>query len=180
VKSAVGLALLGVFALIVQGGVATFLPPPYCPDFAFLVVLGLGLLWDRPVAGLVLSGWLGYCADLLSGSLFGQHALLRLFVFSSARLASRRVNIRGLLPLACFAAGGTVLYGLALVAVSDFFTGSSGMRWSWLDDLARHAFANAVAAPLVLRAVAAVLDQLDEVSDPSRRTLRLDPRQRPV
>jgi rod shape-determining protein MreD len=174
VRSAVGLAVLGIAALVIQGGVATFLPPPYCPDFAFLVVLGIGLLWDRPVAGLALATFLGYCADLVSGTLFGQHALMRLFVFATARLASRRVNIRGSLPLGFFAAGGSVIYGLAMMGVSDFFTGSSTLSASWLGDLLRHAIVNALAAPLILRAVEAVIDQLDEGADPNRRALRLD------
>jgi len=174
-----GLALLalGIAALLVQGGLATFLPPPYCPDLAFLVVICIGLVWDHPVAGLVVASLLGYSADLLSGSLFGQHAFLRLLVFVGARVASRRVNIRGSLPLACFAAGFTLVYGFSLLAVTDFFTGVSGLSWGVMGDLLRHALVNGLCVSFVLALTQRLLGWLDE-AERARRPMRLEPRQR--
>jgi rod shape-determining protein MreD len=178
-KAGFALLALGIVALLVQGSIATFLPPPYCPDLAFLVVLCIGLVWDHPVAGLVVAALLGYSADLLSSSLLGQHAFLRLFVFVGARVASRRLNIRGNLPLACFAAGFTVVYGFSLLTVTDFFTSASGWSWSLVADLLRHALVNGLCVSLVLGGVRRLLGWLDE-AETSRRPMRLEPRQRTV
>lgn len=169
------LVLIGVggAALVVQGGIATFLPPPWCPDFAFLIVLAMGLVWDAPVAGLFVAALLGFGADLLSGSLLGQNALFRLLLFVAARTASRRVNIRGAVPLACFVAAATVVYGLGMVAITSTYMGGSGLGWSGLADLLRHAAVNALfASPMLLGVQSAVAWASD--SDAGRRYVRLD------
>ena len=87
---ALAVLALGLLAVIVQGAVAVVLQPPWCPDFALLVVLAIGLRWPGFTSGLLLVSALGYAADIVSGGLRGGHALLRMFVFVSARLAARR------------------------------------------------------------------------------------------
>jgi rod shape-determining protein MreD len=177
-RVALALLALGLLTTISQGGIATFLPPPYCPDFAFLVVLAIGLLWKPLIGGMLVVAFLGYGADLLSGSLFGQHALLRLIVFLIARAASRRVNIRGALPVAIFAAGATLFYSLALLLVTAFYSGPASVSWSWLSDSLRHALVNGLLAPMVLGVARRLIALLDE-TESSRRSLRLEPRGAP-
>jgi rod shape-determining protein MreD len=174
-----GLALLG-FGLVLlwlQGAVATFLPPRACPDLGLLAVLAIGLRWERLASGFALAGLLGFAADVLSGSLLGQHALLRLFVFAGARMASRQLNLRGALPLAVFAFGLSLAYALAAFALTDFFVPGSSASWGELATAAPHALLDALFAPLVSAGVERVsLLAGDDTAD--RRPLRLEPRER--
>lgn len=153
---ALALLGLGVLAVIVQGAVAGIVQPPWCPDFALLIVLAIGLRWQGFASGLLLVSLLGYVADVASGGLRGGHALLRMFVFVSARLAARQLNLRGAFPLATFAAGLSIAYGLAVVGLTQFFSSASLPSWGWFD-LLPHAIVNALAAPLASAAVARVL-----------------------
>lgn len=163
----------GILALVAQGGIGTFLPPPWCPNLGLLVVIGLGLHWPGLASGLLLATALGYATDLVSGSLMGQHALVWLFVFSAARLAGRRVNLRGAVPLASFAAGTTFfLAGAQLSLIGLFADVPSTLGWGGFADVARHALANAAVAPLASIGMAALLSWAGE--DETRR-LELSP-----
>ena len=147
---------LGLLAVVAQGAVAAILRPPWCPDFALLVVLAIGFRWQGFASGLLLVSALGYAADIVSGGLRGEHALLRMFAFVSARLAARQLNLRGAYPLATFAAGLSIAYGLAVVGLTQFFTAASLPSWGWLD-LLPHALVNALAAPMASAAVGRLL-----------------------
>ncbi|HKK50298.1 MAG TPA: hypothetical protein VKA74_01865, partial [Myxococcota bacterium] len=70
-KSFLAILALGLLALIGQGALARLLPPPWCPDIAWLVVVALGLRWPHFLSGLLLAVLLGYAMDLVSGSLMG-------------------------------------------------------------------------------------------------------------
>ena len=142
--------LIGVLLMISQGALARWVTPPFCPDFGLLLVICLGLRWPTFSSGLVLVGLLGFSADLLSGSLMGQQALLRVFVFAIAFIAGRQFNIRESLPLVGFAASVSFLYGLALYLLSLFFIGSTvGEGSGWLFDDFWHSVVNAVFAPAI-------------------------------
>ncbi len=171
----IALVLFGLVALMAQGAVATFLPPPFCPDLALLVVLVLGLRWEGVASGLLMAALLGYATDMLSGSLLGQHALLRLFVFAGARLASSQLNLRGALPLSIFAAGVSLAYGGALLGLTGFFAAPAVPSWSWFADLVEHALVNAIVAPAVYSAVEWIALWSGE-DEAGRRPLRLEPR----
>lgn len=147
----------GLLVLVCQGALATIVPPPWCPDLALLVVIGLGLRWTSLASGLWLATLLGLAADMLSGSLLGQHALLRLLTFASASLASRQLNLKGSMPLVFFAVLLSLGYGFALYAVSRFFVGSAPLAASWAFDLAQHSVVNGICAPWMLAAVSRVL-----------------------
>ncbi len=166
---------LGWLALVLQGALSTFVPPPYCPDLGLLVVIAIGLSWERAASGLVLAAALGFSADLLSGSLLGQHALLRLAAYTGSRLASRQLNLRGPLPLAVFAAGLSLVYAIAVLALTAFFVGAGSVSGGWLVDALQHALVNAALAP----ATSSLVEKLRHWSgtdDPGRRPLRLEPR----
>ena len=142
--------LIGVLLMISQGALARWFPPPFCPDFGLLLVMCLGLRWPNFSTGVLLAGLLGFSADLLSGSLMGQQALLRILVFTASFIAGRQFNIRGPLPLMAFVVTMSFLYGVALYLLSLFFIGAAvGSGAGWLADNVWHSFANAIFAPLV-------------------------------
>lgn len=165
---------LGLLALIVQSAVVLVVPEPLCPDLGLLVVVALGLHWASLPSGFALAAALGYATDVLSSSLLGQHALLRLLSFGAARLAGRQLNLRGAMPLAVFAAGLTVAYATALQAVLAFFTSSSPEVGAALRTLA-HALVNALFASPVAALVERVCAWSGD-DDPARRSVRLEPR----
>ncbi len=172
-RTALVLIAIGWLALIVQGALATLIPPPICPDLGLLVVIAIGLRWEGLTSGLCMVGVLGYVADLLSGSLLGQHALLRVFTFLGARLANRQLNLKGSVPQAIFTAGASLAHGLGLLLLSSFFVESVELRWSWLGGALVHAPMNALLAPLAVAFVERVSVWLSE-EDGGRRLLRLD------
>jgi len=142
----------GLLVLMLEGALATLLPPPWCPDLRLLAVISIGVRWRGLAPGLVLAYLLGSSADIVSGSLMGLHALLSILTFLSAVFAGRQLNLKGPLPLMAFAAAVSVFYGLALYAVSSFFV--SGIEFSprWLLANFLHALVNGLLAPVVFDA----------------------------
>lgn len=169
---------LGVAALVVQGAFATLVPPPACPDLALLVLIGIGLRWERLAGGLLLAVFLGYATDLLSGSLLGQHALLDLFAFAGTGIAARQLNLRGSWPLAFFAAGVVFVYGLLMLAITGFFVGGAELRLGWLGSQLVHALVSGACAPSVSALVGRASGWADD--DPGHRSLGLDAVRRPA
>ena len=85
-KPAVTLLLISAFAVMVQGAAAGWMEQRVIPDLGLLIVVALGTRWRSLASGIVLAALIGYLADLLSGSLLGQHALLRMLAFAAARV----------------------------------------------------------------------------------------------
>jgi rod shape-determining protein MreD len=175
VKSALVLLLAGAVATMAQGVLATLLGPRACPDLGLLFVIAIGLCWRSAGGGLVLAGALGALADLLSGSLLGQHTLLRLFAYAASRVLSRRLNLRGALPQALFVMGLTAANAVALGALTAFFWPGSPGGPALAADLVVHALANGVCAPFVTGATDRLLARAGD-EEAGRRTLRLEPR----
>ena len=173
-----GLAILGMgaFAIVLQGALAGFLSPSWCPDLGFLIVIALGPRFSSGAGGLSVAAILGYFSDLLSGSLLGQHVLLRMLAFGAARRAGRQLDLRGVLPQAVFAGSLSGLNALAFAVVTAFFVGS-GFGWPAPRALLAHAAVDAVFAPLVAVAVDRLLAWVGE-DDASRSLMRFEPRGR--
>jgi cell shape-determining protein MreD len=178
VKRASTLLGLGIAALVLQGAIATILPPPWSPDLALLVLIGIGLRWNGIAGGLMLAAFLGYATDLLSGSLLGQHALLDLFAFVATVAATRQLNLRGSWPLAFFASVLTLVYGLGMLAISGFFVGGVELRLGWLGAQVIHAAVGGVFAPAVSAVVGRAASWADD--EPGHRSLGLDAIRRPA
>jgi rod shape-determining protein MreD len=159
--------------------VNAFIPAHLTPDLGFLIVIAIGLHWRSTAGGLVISAALGFVADLLSGSLLGEYALLRLLTFGVARSASRRLNLRGSLPQAIFVLFFTAVNALGIALLNTFFTSGGGFDMVALRDLLPHALVNALFAPLVSRIVEAVATSLGD-DESGRRMLHLEPRSRPT
>jgi hypothetical protein len=88
VKRGLALLALGLLALVLQAAAASVLPPAWVPDLCLLVVMGIGIALRSLPVGIVLAAALGYATDLLSGSLLGEHALLRMAGYGAARVGS--------------------------------------------------------------------------------------------
>lgn len=170
-------ALLGVglVALMLQGAVARAIPPPWCPDLAWLVVVAIGLRWRNFLSGLWVAVILGYSMDLVSGSLMGQHALMRLLTYLAAAIAARQLDLSGALPVSILVFLLTVVYGLASVSLLSFFVGSEGVGFTVLLEALSHAVANVIAAGPVLALVERLLARLsdEEIGRRAPRSMRL-------
>jgi len=176
-KRVLALLAIGALAPMIQGAVGTFIPLRYCPDLGLLIVVGLGLCWRSTAGGLVLSAALGLIADLLSGSLFGQHMLLRIFAFGAARTCSRQLNLRGAIPRATFVVALTVVAALGSGALTSFFAAGPGVDAEMLRALIPHALINGAFAPLGVWFVERISSWLSEV-DSGHQLLQLRPRNR--
>ena len=170
------LLLLGLLALVLQGGAVRVLPGALCPDLGLLVVLAAGLSLT-PATGLGIAAALGWAADLLSGALLGQHALLRVVAFAVTRIANRQLDLRRRAPL----------WVLALALSAGTEVGVGGLSWLMggafpftLPDIriiVLHAVVTAFFALPVVRLVERVQGQLTEGGTP-RRVIHLDGRGR--
>ncbi|MBK7950564.1 MAG: hypothetical protein IPK00_17845 [Deltaproteobacteria bacterium] len=122
-KSTLAVLALGLFALVVQGALARAIAPPWCPDLAWLVVVGIGLRWPGFLSGFVISALLGFAMDSVSGSLVGQHAVLRIFSYLAAAIASRQLDLSGGIPIALLTLALSVAYGFGIVSTRAIFLG---------------------------------------------------------
>jgi rod shape-determining protein MreD len=177
VKRVLGLLGLGAAALTLQGAVASFLPARFCPDLGFLLVIALGLCWRSVVGGVCVAGAIGFTSDLLSGSLLGQHALLRLGAYAMSRFGNRHLNLRGALPQAIFVAVLTCANAFAMALLTSFFSPGTGVGMVAVRELLPQAVANALFAPVVAVLTARVVTRLGD-EDGGQRVLPLAPRGR--
>lgn len=161
-KSPLALFLLGLSALILQGALARIIPPPWFPDLAWLVVLAIGLRWPSLLSGALLACLLGYAMDLVSGSLMGQHALLRLLSYLAAALAARQLDLSGGLPVAVFVLVMTLLYGLASVSMLAFFVGAPGPGLAVVGAALAHGLVNVLSMGVVLSLVERILARFSD------------------
>jgi rod shape-determining protein MreD len=173
-KHGLALLALGLFALVVQGAAGLVVPAHWVPDFGLLLAVAIALSVRSPAVGVLLAAGLGFAADLLSGTLLGQHALLRLFAYGAARFGSRRLNLRGALPQAVFVAILSVAHAGALLSLVAFFLPGDVPPLVAVHALVTHALVNAAVAPLVTAMVASLAAHLE--GDDAVRSLRIEPR----
>jgi len=174
VKRTVALLLIGIGVPIVQGALNTFVPARFTPDLGLLIVIALGLYWRSAAGGFALAAALGFAADLLSGSMLGEQALLRMLTFGVARFASRHLNLRGALPQAAFVLVFTAVNALGIGLLNSFFASAGGFDLAMLRDLPLHAAFNALFAPLVSRIIETVATVLGD-DEGGRRLVILAP-----
>jgi rod shape-determining protein MreD len=156
VKRAIVVLLVGYVAVMIQGSVNAFLPPQLTPNFGFLIIIAVGLCWRSAVAGIAIAALLGFTADLLSGSLLGEQALLGMFAFVAARFGSQHLNLRGALPQALFVFAFTGVNAVGVGVLDTFFGVRAGISSMMLHLLPVHALVNAVFAPFVVHGVEAL------------------------
>jgi rod shape-determining protein MreD len=175
VKRAGALLGLGVLAPMLQGGLAPFVPQGLFPDLSFLLVVSIGLCWRSAVGGLLLAAATGFVCDLLSGALLGQHALLRVFAYGTARYASDQVNLRSPGAQMVFVAILTGINALAMGSLTAFFSPGTAVQWIGFWELVLVTATNALTAPLVTAFVGTLVARLGD-DEAGRRLLRLETR----
>lgn len=154
--------VLGLIALGIQGGLSLVIPRELCPDLGLLVVIALGLHWQEATSGLIVASVLGFTADLLSSSIFGGHALMRLLVFSATAISRQKIDLRSGAALGLFAGVMTIFYALGLLLLMRFFgADSEWLSRSEIGGLFLHVLVNAVCAP----AIAALMIRVCEWAD---------------
>lgn len=172
-----GLLILGLGVLLVQGALGSFLPTALCPDLGLLVIVAIGLCL-RPIEGLTLTVLLGYSTDLLSGSLLGQHALLRILAFATTRVANGHLNLLRTVPRIVFVASLTMAYGVGVAALIWLCGGRWAIDGAYLRHLVIHSGITALVAPAGIAWVQRVAQHLAPEEDAPARPLRLDPNRR--
>jgi rod shape-determining protein MreD len=159
----------------VQGVVTQVVPAHLVPDFGLLFVVAIALCMRGAASGVVLAALLGYATDLLSGSLLGQHALLRMGAYGVARFGSARLNLRGPLPQGLFVGLLSIAHAVGLWGLFAFFAGDIGSSLLTLRELLAQALVNGIAAPFVTQSIGALLGRLGD-DEGSQRLIRLEPR----
>jgi rod shape-determining protein MreD len=178
VKRALALAGIAFLALIAQAALSRVLAPQWRPDLGLLLVVGFGLVLRSAAAGVLFAAFVGYLSDLFSGALLGQHVLLRMAAFAAARVGSRRLNLRGAMPLAIFVAALSAGHGLALYGLTAFFAPGDPLPIPPPGSFASEALVNGALAPLAVAGAARVCQALGD--DEGTRLMRLEPRKFPA
>lgn len=177
-KALVGLLVFGAVLVALQGAVASWLPGHWAPDLGLLGIVALGLASRSITLALLSACCLGYFTDALSGSLLGQHALLRTLELLVVLLAGRQLSLRGGLPLAVFAACLTVGDALAISGLTIFMSPTASLGLGVLWPLFPQLFVNALAAPLVVDLADRLAALLSD--DEAKRLLHFDTRSFPA
>lgn len=147
-RGALLLLAMGIAALLLQGALLRFVPPALCPDLGLLLVIALALSVGG-ASGLLAAALLGFAGDLLSGSLLGQHVLLRVVAFGAVRTANGSLELRRPIPLAILALVATLGHALLLAVTSAWMGARVELSIDVGLELALQAGVNALFAPLV-------------------------------
>jgi cell shape-determining protein MreD len=174
-KRAAGLFALGLLGLVLQGVASALLPPAWIPDFALLFAVGIGVAAGG-AGSLGLAAAVGYAADLLSRSLFGEHAVLAAFAWVATRIVSLQLDLGRLPTRLAFVSLLSVACDLGHAALERLFSGAAGLDAAFVEAAGIHALVNAAVCPLVIGAVQALSARLDGDEDAPRRALRVGPR----
>lgn len=175
-KVAIGLFLLGALGPMIQSSLAQFIPASLCPDFGLLLVISVGLCGRSVAGGLVIAGFTGFVADLLSGSLMGQHMLLRVVAYAVAKSGSRQVNLKGFGSQFVFVALLTLFDAFVMGGITAFFSPGAGFVSIGGGELMLSALVNALAAPFVMKLVVRVYARLGDDEGGGRRVMRIETR----
>lgn len=175
-RRALAVFAVGLAALLLQSALATLLPLQGVPDLGLLMVVAAALVLG-PAEGLLVCAGLGLGADMLSGSLLGQQATLRLFEFVATRSLASQLDLVRPLPLAVYAAGLSLVDALGMAGLTRLFLGGFPVTPRDAALLAARSAVNGLVAPGVAGAVRRLARRLAE--EEARREMRLETR-RPV
>jgi rod shape-determining protein MreD len=173
VRRALGLLLLGLLGLWLQSALATRWGAHWIPDLSLLFPAAAAL-WLGPLEGLLVAAALGLATDTLSGSLLGQHALLRLLEFAALRAIASQLDLRRSSPLVFFAFALSLADAAGMAALTRLFLGPLALSTGEVGALVGRAAITALAAPFVIQAARRWVERLGESEAP--REMRLDTR----
>jgi len=120
VRTVLLLLASGCLALVVEGALATALPPTVLPDVGLLWTVGAALALPAAPALWVAAG-MGFGGDLLAGAPLGHGALRLLLAFLAVRIANGALELRRGLPeavLTGLVSLGVGLFGISLLTAS--------------------------------------------------------------
>lgn len=166
----------GMLAVVIQSALGTILPVHVVPDFGLLVPVAAALLLG-PAGGLLVAATVGLAADMLSGSLLGQQAALRICEFTLTRLLASQLDLRRTLPLAIYAAGLSLLDALGMAGLTRLFLGSFAVSAHDLGVVAARSLVDALFASPLVGVIRRLVRWIGE--EEARREMRIDTR-RPV
>ena len=172
-RPALALLGLGLLAALCQGGFSHVLPAYLVPDLSLLLTLAAALVLG-PGSGLIVAAGIGLGADMVSGTLLGQLACLRLLELVLTRGIAGQLDLRRGLPLAVFAFALVWIDGFGQAGVSSLFLGEFRLQPGELLTLGIRALVTAPFAPLVGGLARRVCEWLDESE--ARREMRLETR----
>jgi rod shape-determining protein MreD len=172
-KPPLALAALGLLAALVQGAFSHLVPAHLVPDLSLLVTLAAALVLG-PGAGLLVAAAVGLGADMVSGTLLGQLACLRLLELVLTRAIAGQLDLRRGLPLAVFAFALVGIDGFGQAGLSLLFLGDFPLQAGELLTLAIRAALTAPFAPVVAGLARRLCERLDESE--ARREMRLETR----
>jgi len=172
-KPTLALLALGLLAALVQGGCSHLVPAYAVPDLSLLLTLAAALVLGAG-SGLFVAAGLGLGADMISGTLLGQLACLRLLELVVTRAIAGQLDLRRGLPLTVFAFALVWIDGLGQAGLSFLFLGEFPLQPGELLTLGIRAAVTAPFAPLVGGLARRVCERLDESE--ARREMRLDTR----
>jgi len=168
--------LVGMLGISLQAMLVAALPVALVPDLSLLAAFAAALVLGR-AHGLIVVCLLGLGSDMVSGSLLGQHAFVRVLEFLFVRAVAGQLDLRRAFPqvfvaFALSVLDSTLMAGLALVFVPAF-----PVAWSEVGALLGRAAVTAVLAPLVCGAAGTLTEGMSAIE--GRREMRLETR-RPI
>lgn len=167
IRQFIAIVCAAITALILQSSVTVILPEVLIPDLVLLVVISSAVLVS-PAQGLLVASGVGYAVDILSGSLFGHHALLRLFVFVIAYFTSRKFHLTRPLNLLVFVLIISLVDSIGTVLLSKIFKGAFLIGTFEIYVAGIRALLNAVSALVVLATVKAFFAFLTRRDDQTK------------
>jgi cell shape-determining protein MreD len=175
-RPAIAVLFLGLFLIVLQGSLAHVLPPLLLPDLGLLVVLAAAIFLG-PAEGLLLAALLGLMSDVLSASLLGEFACVRILELVLTRAVAGKLDLRRGLPFTVYTLAILPLDAALVLGLTRLYLGPLPLDPAALVPALERALPTlAVAAP-VSRSIRRLIDHLGEARD--RREMRLDTR-RPV
>lgn len=175
-RPAVAVLLVGLLGIIVQGSLAHLLSPLLLPDLGLLVVLAAAIFLG-PAEGLILAAVLGLMSDVLSASLLGEFACVRILEYVLTRAVAGKLDLRRGLPFTVFVVAILPLDAALVLGLTRLYLGPLPLAPGAMLPALERALPTLVLAAPVGGAIRRLIDHLGEAR--ARREMRLDTR-RPV
>lgn len=169
-RGAATLLVSGCLALMAAGAAAIAVPVQYLPNVSLLATIAAALVLG-PGPGLIVAALLGLSADVLTGTLLGQQAMLRVIEFAITRMFASQLDLRQVLPLMVFAFCLSLVDSALLVTQSRFFL-NLGFQFGEAWSAVIRAGVNGLLAPWAGGAARGLTRRLEERE--ARREMHLD------
>lgn len=169
-RAAVLWCSVGVLLLVAQAIWAGSISPVWIPDLSLLAVVAAALVLG-PAEGLIVACLIGFGTDMLSGSLMGQHAFVRVLEFVVVRGFAGQLDLVRFLPQVVTGLGLSAMDAALMAGLGAAFTEVFPLSWTEVGVLMPRALLTAACAPLVGRMAIRVTAWLSD--DDTRHEIRL-------